>query len=65
MPLGGREFTISVSNGTLKLNNIDFQNADGKVEGTVTADPATPGVMPTLLTDIRRPALTDTLWYHC
>ena len=38
MPLGNRDFPISLSDGSLKLGKIDFQNADGKVEGAATAD---------------------------
>lgn len=38
MQLGDREFALSLSDGTLKLANIDVQTADGKTEGTATAD---------------------------
>lgn len=36
--LGDREFALSLSDGALKLANIDLQTADGKTEGTATAD---------------------------
>ncbi|MBS0232430.1 MAG: AsmA family protein [Proteobacteria bacterium] len=38
MALGNRDFPISLLDGSLKLGGIDLQNADGKVEGTATAD---------------------------
>ncbi len=56
MPLGNRDFAISVSDGALKLSNIDFQGADGQVEGTAAADLPTLGMSVVFqLTSVIRP----------
>jgi len=41
IPLGDREFGISISDGSLKISGIDLKSADGQVEGAATADLAT------------------------
>lgn len=38
MPLGTRDFSISVADGALKLGGINIKAADGTVEGNATAD---------------------------
>ncbi|WP_409561975.1 AsmA family protein [Hyphomicrobium sp. MC8b] len=58
LALGDRKLAISVSDGTLKLSNIDLRSVVGTAEGAVSADLATLGMSASFqLTSVVPPAL--------
>ncbi len=56
MPIGDREFPITLADGSIKLDKIVLQGPDGRIDGTATADLTTLGMDASFqLTSLVRP----------